>query len=263
MFTHSFMCRVCVSLLLSPRKYAGFVKHCDNVRLFNLCRILNGACTPLQCPVFDPAHTSLRCTHPDCSVSLPLLHPCISSKPRVPPTEFGCMLLFCMCSPTMLILWWRTSLQANLHISCSLMNQPLLRAWAFSFDLGTWMDQRQVTGVVATMTIDGKIASSPIGYGDIVEKRCHDGYEIRGSLTSAAECGAQCQYTTNHGTCAPKMCQQFVKRREAEANVTNTTAPYLGKIVFKCNAGFALKVSRALSLSLTRARARAYTLSRT
>jgi hypothetical protein len=259
------MCRVCVSLLLFPRTYAGFVKHFDNLRLFDLCRILNGACTPVQCPVFDPVHTSLRCTDPDCSVSLPHLHPCISSQPRVPPTDFGCQLLFRMCSPAMRILWWLISLQACLHIFPSLMNQPLLRALAFSCDLGIWMTQRQVTGVVATMTIDGQIASSPVGYGDIVKKRCYDGYEIRGSLTSAAECGAQCQYTTNHGTCAPKMCQQFVKRQGDEANVTSTTAPYLGKIVFKCNTGLALKVSRALSLSFSdeRACARMHSLPRT
>jgi hypothetical protein len=159
----------------------------------------------------------------------------------------------------MLILWWLISLPAYLNISFSLMNQPLLRALALSFDLGILMNQRQVTGVVATMTIDGQTASSPVGYGDIVEKRCYDGYEIRGSLTSAAECGAQCQYTTNHGTCAPKMCQQFVKRQGDEAaNVTSTTAPYLGKIVFKCNTGLALKVSRARSLSLSDVRARAH-----
>ena len=152
---------------------------------------------------------------------------------------------------------------AYLNISFSLMNQPLLRALALSFDLGILMNQRQVTGVVATMTIDGQTASSPVGYGDIVEKRCYDGYEIRGSLTSVAECGAQCQYTTNHGSCAPKMCQQFVRRQLAEANVTSTTAPYLGKIVFKCNTGLALKVSRALSLFFSDARARACALSRT
>ena len=121
---------------------------------------LDGSCEPVQCPVFDPHDTSLRCTHSGCA------------------------------------------------------------------------DE------VRDTTIAHMEPKAPVGYGETVTKTCNAGYEVEGHRTNKATCGAQCQYTMNHGACVPKQCKYFVKQSDM-ANVSANIAHHLGNITFRCRPGYA------------------------
>ena len=89
--------------------------------------------------------------------------------------------------------------------------------------------------LVATMTPPG----SPIPYLGIVTKQCKAGYEIKDPIGGSAQCGAQCQYTMNHGNCAPKKCENFSP--QSGATSSTTSAPYRGEIELQCVPGLAIK----------------------
>lgn len=84
-------------------------------------------------------------------------------------------------------------------------------------------------------------SSEPTPLGSTVAISCFKGYRLRGDTSNKPQCSGNCQYTTGHQACTPRLCPDLTV--PSNSRLEQTSVPFASSTSITCNGGFVVRGS--------------------